>query len=283
MIQISSQSEVFMKALPNKELDQKMKRLAKQERELIAEVLETIREIDVRRMYLSFGYDSLYAYLLKEVGYAQGTAQRHIDSARLLNEIPEVGEMIQSGKINQSHITLLQKYVRQIEAKKIYSKNSSGIVVKTSATQVSIADKKEVLSIIANKDIRESEQEVASFFQIPVQTFEIKKAQSDGSVRITITLSKELNEKINFAQKLLSHSLNSQELVKYLDYITDKVIKQKTQIRVSKKVPLAPSRETALNKVQNVSKIVVQKSKVSAPKIEPINLWFPKSPYYKPK
>lgn len=88
-----------LKSLNRIELDLRIKTLAAQERELLHEIILTIKEIDQRRMYLDLGYPSLFAYLVESVGYSAGSAQRRIDAARLLKEVPELGERIQAGKI----------------------------------------------------------------------------------------------------------------------------------------------------------------------------------------
>ena len=57
-----------------------------------------------------------------------------------------------------------------------------------------------------------------------------QKVQSDESVRIEFTLSKEAFEKLKLAQELLSHAVPTQDLATFLEHICDKVIKQKTSV-----------------------------------------------------
>jgi hypothetical protein len=84
------------------------------EKNLLQEILWTIKEIDSRRMYLDFGYASLFLYLTQGVGYSEGSAQRRIDGARLLKELPEISSMIQSGEIKLSQVAMVQKASRQV-------------------------------------------------------------------------------------------------------------------------------------------------------------------------
>jgi hypothetical protein len=84
----------------------------------------------------------------------------------------------------------------------------------------------------------ESQHVIASFFELPTLQDIRKTKQSDESVRLELTISKELFAKIEKAQQLLSHSVPTADLIKYLEYVTDKVIEAKTNIK-----PLA----TALN------------------------------------
>ncbi|NUN05735.1 MAG: HNH endonuclease [Bdellovibrio sp.] len=206
-----------LKKLNKIELDQRIKSLASQERTLLHEILLTIKEIDQRRSYLELGFANLFSYLVEGVGYSAGSAQRRIDAARLLSEVPALGEKIKSGEVKLQQISLLQITARE--------------VFKTTHKNVTSAEKEEILESIANQSFEVSQKEIASYFDIPVIEATKKTVQSDESVRVSVTLSKELAAKIQRAQELLSHSLATNDLVTYLEFLTDKVIKQKTSVR----------------------------------------------------
>ncbi|MES2801047.1 MAG: HNH endonuclease signature motif containing protein [Bdellovibrionota bacterium] len=203
-----------LKNFTQSELDQRMKTLAQKERDLLHEVLLTIKEIDSRRTYLELGFGSLFDYLVCGVGYSEGSAQRRIDAARLLKEIPQIAEKIQCGEIKLNQISLVQKAARE--------------VFKTQSVRVTADDKMELLNNLRSKSHFESQKEVASFFGLPVIELNKQKVQADESVRIEFTLSKEAFEKLKQAQELLSHAVPHQELAMFLEHVCDKIIKQKT-------------------------------------------------------
>jgi len=204
---------VNLKSLNQSQLDQRIKTLAQKERDPLHEVLLTIKEIDTRKTFLELGFGSLFDYLVQGVGYSEGSAQRRIDAARLLKEIPEIAEKIQSGQIKLNQISLVQKAARE--------------VLKTQAVKVSAQDKIELLNKLDSKNHYESQKEVASFFDLPVIEQPKQKVQSDESIRVEFTLSKEAFEKLKLAQELLSHSVPTQDLAIFLEHICDKVIEQK--------------------------------------------------------
>lgn len=206
-----------LKSLNITELDQRIKTLAQKERYVLCEILWTIKELDCRRIYLELGFPSLFEYLTKSVGYSAGSAQRRIDAARLLNELPEIAPRIQSGEITLSQVSLLQKASRE--------------VVRTQSIVVSAQDKKTLLEQMAHLNQADSQLEVAAFFDLPIRQDTLLKTQADESVRVELTLSKELHEKIQRAQELLSHSLASADLVCFLEFVSERIIKQKTTIR----------------------------------------------------
>lgn len=243
-----------LKFLNKNELDQGLKVLVRKERELLHEILRTLQEIERRKIYLELGYASLFLYLTEEIKYPKGSAQRRIDAMRLLVEIPELGAKIESGEINLGQMTLVQKAIRD--------------VAKVSEKIVTVQEKAELFQQIANKDHFQSEQEVAAFFDLPVIQKTKVKPQGDESVRVELTLSKELYEKIKKAQALLSHALRDAELTSYLEYVTERVIKQKTSVRVqaeesdSSQVPVNGTSENHVDsgQVQDIAGVTPFKS-----------------------
>ena len=103
----------FLSALSNKNLDEKLNQLISSEREMLTEIIIHIREVDSRKMYLDFGYASLFDYLTLRMGYANASAQRRINAARLSMEVPEVINHIESGGINLSQISVMAQALRQ--------------------------------------------------------------------------------------------------------------------------------------------------------------------------
>ena len=88
------------------------KNLVSSKRKLTAEVLEYVKEADRRKMYLDFGYTSLFAFLTKELGYAAASAQRRIEVARLLKELPEIKLDLESGELNLTQVSLVAQNIK---------------------------------------------------------------------------------------------------------------------------------------------------------------------------
>lgn len=101
-----------LKNISNQSLSDSLKSLIQQERELLTKILWYIHEIDRRGLFLDMGFSSLFAYLTEYLGYSAGSAQRRVDASRLLRELPEVSEMIESGQANLTQVSLLQQSAR---------------------------------------------------------------------------------------------------------------------------------------------------------------------------
>src|SRR5436305_783338 len=104
-----------LRQLDNETLLQKTKFLAVEERKITISVLHHLREIYRRRLYAK-SYSSLFEFVTRELGYSDAAAQRRIAAMRLLTEIPEIEEKIESGDLTLSNAAQAQKLF-QTEAK----------------------------------------------------------------------------------------------------------------------------------------------------------------------
>lgn len=203
-------------------LDKKIKTLAQNERDLLADVLKTIRSIERQHSYLKLGYSSLFDYLVKEVGYSAGSAQRRIDGARVLQEIPAIEDKINSGELQLQHISLVQKSIRAAE--RYHDQKVSPLL------------KEEILGALVGKSRLQAEQTVADMLNLPVIEKQIMRAQADASMRIEFTISREVYEQVQYAKSLVSHSLETQDLIGFLKYTSQKIIKDKTAVKAKPEV-----------------------------------------------
>ncbi len=195
--------------LNNKELDQKIKSLARAENKLLAIVIEHIKEADRRKLYLDFNYANLYDYLVKECGYPGGSAQRRIDAARLLAIEPKLKAKIESGEINLSQTTLLQKAFRE------------------KSQTVTPEQKRSLVAKICDRTVAESQVIISKELDLKVKATTKVTHQKDESVRIEITLTKEEWESLQKARDLASNATQSNDLPKLIKYLSEKFIKQK--------------------------------------------------------
>lgn len=180
----------MLQKLNNHELNAKVKSLATEERKLTQNILHHLAEVDRRKLYLTMAFPSLFEYLVKEIGYSAGAAQRRIDAARLLQVIPEVSAKIESGAINLSQVSKLQQACRQ---------------AKKAGKKISVSLKREVLGKLEHQGTAATDLVLAQEFQLEIKAHDKVQIQRDESVRLEVTFSKEEMQLIRQAQDLLSN------------------------------------------------------------------------------
>ncbi len=226
-----------LRKISNAVLDQELRKLSGNEREILRDILLHIAEVDRRKLFLTFAYANLFDYLTKGIGYSSGSAQRRIDAARLMREVPTLEEQIQNGSINLAQVNLLQKTIRQIQNRPVLASENPGPISKNI--------KVELLAKLENKSIAETEAEIAKTFQMTPKQGCRTRHQRDESVRLEITFSKTQWEKLNQMRHLLSNSLPHGGWENVLEFVADKVIAQKTLTKKSTKSVTVLNRDKA--------------------------------------
>ena len=94
--------------LPDQVLLEQTRMLARHEQALQLSVLDHLREIEARRLYLRLGYSSLFDYTVRELHYTEAAAWRRIKAMRLCRETRGVREWLHDGSLNLSNAALLQ-------------------------------------------------------------------------------------------------------------------------------------------------------------------------------
>lgn len=180
-----------LKKISDLELTQRLEKLVRTERKITHVILSHINEMENRKLYADLGYDGMFSYLTEHLGYSESSAYRRLQSARLLKQIPIVAEKLESGTVNLSQLTQVQKCIKE--------------EVRTSGAFLSEAKTLKILEEIENKNSFETQKILATEFNKPIQTHESIKPQADESVRLEVTLTKEEFADLQKARDLLSH------------------------------------------------------------------------------
>jgi hypothetical protein len=207
--------------LKNSELHNELQNRVSEERRLTHQILLLIIEIDQRKLYLPMACSSLFDYLVKIIGYAPASAQRRIDAARMMQQVPELGMKIEEGSLKLTQISQVQQAIR--------------LVQKKDKTQILPSEKKQLLARLENKTGPESELILAQEFDLPVQTQIKQKIQRDESVRVELTFSKQQMETLTRAKELLSHALPGATLTEVIASLAERYVKQRTGVKTPAK------------------------------------------------
>src|ERR1044072_4600329 len=102
-----------LKSLSRNELLNETKKQVATEREATLALIECLKEIDSRRLYLEMGYSSLHDFTIRYLGLSEGSAYRRISAARLITQIPEVKEAVETGRLNLSTVSMAQSVFKK--------------------------------------------------------------------------------------------------------------------------------------------------------------------------
>ena len=95
------------------------KELAAQDHRTTAELLEHLAEIELRRLHLKLGYDSMKAYCVREFHYSESAARRRIHAANVARKFPILFDAVADGRLHLSAIIVLAPYLTAANADKL--------------------------------------------------------------------------------------------------------------------------------------------------------------------
>ncbi|MBK7960318.1 MAG: DUF222 domain-containing protein [Bdellovibrionales bacterium] len=208
--------------ITNEELHHRLVSRAAEERRLTHQILQLIAEVDQRKLYLPMKAESLFDYLVQLIGYTPASAQRRIDAARMMQQVPELGSKIENGSLKLTQVSQVQQVLR--------------LVRKKDNIQLLPDEKKDLLTKLENKTGAESELILAQEFKLPPQTHFRQKVQQDESVRIEFTLNKEQMEVVERAKALLSHARPGATLAEIIVSLAERYIKTRVETKSKAKV-----------------------------------------------
>lgn len=192
-----------LKHLTDEVLLKDTKVLVSKEREVTVKILHHLKEIDRRKLFSEFKYQSLHEYCTKELKYSEASAQRRITAARILKEIPEVEHKISSGRISLINLSNAVRFMRQNDIK-------------------NVLEKKRILSEIENLSKSQCDQKL----------FEITGRERPKTT--TITILDETFVQLQKVRDLLGGYWNNDELLQKI--ISDEILKiEKEKFKTSSK------------------------------------------------
>ncbi len=179
-----------LKSLPAPELIRATEQAVKFERASTMEVVRYFQEIADRKLYLERGFPSLFEMVTKHFGYCAASAQRRINSMRLVRDLPEVEKQIECGELSLTAAAAVQTFL-YAEAKE-----------KTAYTR---AEKIELIESCLNKSTREVERELSKRNPERDRRESIRHLSEDR-LRLSVSISEDLNKKLDRLRSLMSHS-----------------------------------------------------------------------------
>ncbi|WP_374078767.1 HNH endonuclease [Bdellovibrio bacteriovorus] len=199
--------------ISNTELCERMEKLVRTERKITHLILLHIVEFESRRLYAEIGFDGMFSYLTKGLGYSESAAYRRLQSARVFKQVPFIADKIEDGSLNLSQLTQVQKCLKEEERK-------TGFLPTSETTE-------NLISKIEGKTTFETEKVLAIEFDRPVQTHECLKPQKDNSVRLEVTLTKEQYELLEEVKNLSSHSCPDGSWAEVISFLAGRFKKEK--------------------------------------------------------
>ena len=216
-LKTTERQNMNLQILSSQDLINRLQKLVQTERKITHLILECINEIEIRKLHLEQGCSSMYDFLTLKMNYSPSAAQRRLESARLIRQLPseqktEVIQKIESGELKLSQLSMVQKFSREKQ--------------KVTGQKVTIQQKQNLLEQLSNKTTSQSEVAIAKALDLPVpntlNVSPITRHHQDESVTLTITFSKDEIDLLRQIRDLKSNATGSIEMKDVILYLAKK-------------------------------------------------------------
>jgi hypothetical protein len=144
-----------------------------------------------------------------------------MDSARLLDAVPDLKEDLESGALNLTQVSMVAQSIRQKR------KEEPG-------TKLNAEDKQWLLNKIKNQGGQETQKILAQELNLEIKEYERQKIQRDESVRLELTLSKEEAALFKRVKDLISHQNPNPTWAEVMSYLAKYFLKSKDPLQKKK-------------------------------------------------
>lgn len=207
-------------------------KLVSEERRITLEVLQHLREIEVRRLFVDLGFDSMYKYCIQRLKYSEGETQRRLSSARLLRELPEIENQIQNGDLNLTNLSAVQSFIR----------------AENLADQPLTREKKlEIISAVENKSARQVKTELIEQSHQPALLADKFQMSTTMTLPIAVTkfeasMTEKNLELLQEFRNLYAHELPDLSNQSVLLFLLKKAVQvKKKNLGLIEKMPRKPN------------------------------------------
>jgi 5-methylcytosine-specific restriction endonuclease McrA len=215
-----------LSSLSGSELLKRTQDLVADERRATMDLIEHLREIERRMLFLETGHSSLFEFAVKHLGLSEGSAQRRISAMRLIRDIPEAKAKLESGEISLSNASQIQTVFRASKVAERQDKRSG----KSSVQKMSLGSKREILDKVSGMTQRECQAALLELVpDAAPKLMERDRQISEERFELKLVISKVLHEQIGELKSLLSHSLNDGGTSELIEYLVQQELKRQAK------------------------------------------------------
>ena len=201
-----------IRSLEKSDLVKRTQDLVSLERKTTLELVEHLREIERRLLFLEYGYSSLFEFAVKHLGLSEGSAHRRISAMRLMRDVPEAKAKIESGEISLSNASQVQTAFR--------------------AAHLKPEQKRETLEKISGMTQKECQSALLELApNVAAKLLERDRQISEEQYEIKLVVSKEIHGQIDELKAFLAHTLSDAGTSALLVYLVQKELKHQNKKR----------------------------------------------------
>lgn len=174
--------------LPDRKLLEYELQARAKEKQAISVMLSHLAENERRRLFSDDGYQNLYDYCIRKLGYSKSEAALRISAMRMLKAVPEAKHKLDAGTITLTSLSRAQTFARQ-----------EGMKTK--------AEKQRLIKKLENKTCDETKRLLLKQSTAPEKYIEKSRPVTQSHNELRLLVDNETLELLNQARGALAHKL----------------------------------------------------------------------------
>ena len=219
------------------------------ERIVLIELLEFLQEIERRKLHLARGFESLFTFLVKGLGYEEGSAYRRLQALRALSSTPEIKEHLTQGSLTLTNIAATQGLIKALEKNRVVPAEEKRAIFKEVQNQSKRGAEQLILSRAENEGVS---------LRGVTTSADLIRATSPTKVEIRFQAAKEFEVKLRRLRDLYFKKKPGASLEKLLTWAVEETLNRHDPIRRDER---ARSKEEARAR----GKMAVRRAQCSTP------------------
>jgi hypothetical protein len=211
---------------------------------LDAELLLLLGEIDARKLYAEKAYSSMFTFCLSELGFSEDVAFNRLTCARLARDFPRVLDFVRDGRIHLTGLRLLEKIITPDNLEAVLteasgkSKRAIEELVAKLAPQPAVpptirklperapvvVEAPVLMSLTVEQSPVPALEPVAVALPPPLERKPTVKPLSEETYVVKFTANRALKAKLEKAQQLMGHRVDTGDFVEVIDRALDLLI-----------------------------------------------------------
>ncbi len=206
------------------------------ERVALTELLAFLQEIERRKLHLARGFESLFTFLVKGLGYEEGSAYRRLQALRALRAVPELKNHLAQGSLTLTNVAAVQGLIKSMEKNRAVSSEEKRALF----TEMQGQSKRGAEQLILVR----AEKEGISLRGVTAP-HDLIRATSPTRVEVRFEASKEFEEKIYRLKELYFKKRPGASLEELLTWAVDETLNRHDPIQLDERARVRESTAAA--------------------------------------
>jgi 5-methylcytosine-specific restriction endonuclease McrA len=213
--------------LSNAELLSEVRALAQGERHATVQLIASLIELDVRRLYLGEGYSSLFTYCTRVLRLSEHAAYGRIEAARAARRFPVILNLLADGAMTLTTVGLLARHLTPdnhgavLESARHKSKREvERLVVELSPrpTAATVVRRLPAPSHVAvSRGVVVATEPAVTVSVLPAPRTAVVSPLAPERYKVQLTITRETHDKLRRVQDLMRHALPNGDVAEIFD------------------------------------------------------------------